>query len=81
MEAPSHHLYDHPLGFVPDHLPQLDFRIRCGKGTYIRSIARDLGIALDSGAFLSSLRREQVGKYTLDSAIKIEEVTSFLTTA
>ena len=32
-QLPTHHLYDHPLGTVPDHLPQLDFRIRCGKGT------------------------------------------------
>ena len=78
-ETPTHHLYDHPLGSVPDHLPQLDFRIRCGKGTYIRSIARDLGLALDSGAFLSALRREQVGEYTLSSAINIDDIPALLT--
>ena len=68
----GHHLYDHPLGTVPDHLPQLDFRIRCGKGTYIRSIARDLGLALGSGAFLSALRRERVGEYSIDQAVSLE---------
>ena len=72
-------LYKHPQGTVPDHLPQLDFRIRCGKGTYIRSIARDLGLALDSGAFLSALRREQVGEYTLSSAINIDDIPALLT--
>ena len=71
-------LYKHPLGTVPDHLPQIDFRIRCGKGTYIRSIARDLGLALDSGAFLSALCREQVGAYTLAEAISPNETDSFL---
>ena len=72
------HLYDHPQGTVPPHLPQLDFRIQCGKGTYIRSIARDLGMALDSGAFLSALRREQVGDYTLSDAVGIDDVEKLL---
>lgn len=73
------HLYKSPLGTVPPELPQIDFRIRCGKGTYIRSIARDLGLALNSGAFLSSLRREQIGDYTLEDAIPIDSITSFFT--
>lgn len=73
------HLYDNPLGIVPEHLPQIDFRIRCGKGTYIRSIARDLGLALDSGAFLSALRREQVGEYTIHDAITLDSISSFFT--
>ena len=77
-EAPLHHLYDHPLGVVPPYLPQVDFRIRCGKGTYIRSIVRDLGVALDSGAFLASLRREQVGEYTLADAIAPDQFSACL---
>ena len=77
-ESDALHLYDHPLGTVPAHLPQLDFRIRCGKGTYIRSIARDLGLALDSGAYLSALRREQIGTYSLADAIALDKVEEFL---
>lgn len=77
-QLPQHHLYDHPLGSVPEHLPQINFRIRCGKGTYIRSIARDLGLALDSGAFLSALRREQVGEYTLTDAVSLDDIHSYL---
>ncbi|MBR3487998.1 MAG: tRNA pseudouridine(55) synthase TruB [Bacteroidales bacterium] len=71
-------LYRHPQGTVPEHLPQINFRIRCGKGTYIRSIARDLGLALDSGAFLSALRREQVGEYTLTDAVSLDDIHSYL---
>ena len=77
-DAPTHHLYDHPQGTIPPHLPQLDFRIRCSKGTYIRSIARDLGLALDSGTFLSALRREQIGSYTLSDAITLDQIATFL---
>lgn len=79
LTSPTKNLYKNPLGEVPKHLPQVDFRIRCGKGTYIRSIARDFGIALGSGAFLSALRREQVGQYTIDQAITIDQVEDFFT--
>lgn len=72
-------LYDNPQGTVPEHLPQVDFRIRCGKGTYIRSIARDFGQALESGAFLSALRREQVGQYSVDQALRLDQIESYLT--
>ena len=73
------HLYDNPLGTVPPHLPQADFRIHCGKGTYIRSLARDLGLALGSGAFLSALRREQIGSYNVADALRLDEVETYLT--
>ena len=75
----AHHLYDNPLGTVPPHLPQADFRIHCGKGTYIRSLARDLGLALGSGAFLSALRREQIGSYSVADALRLDEVETYLT--
>lgn len=74
----ARNLYKNPLGTVPPHLPQADFRIHCGKGTYIRSLARDLGEALGSGAFLSSLRREQVGTYSVSDAISPDQVGPYL---
>lgn len=74
---PGTHLYDRPQCVVPPELPQADFRIKCGKGTYIRSIARDLGLALDSGAFLSALRREQVGRYTLREAVSLDHIAAY----
>lgn len=79
VDLNARHLYDNPLGTVPAHLPQADFRIHCGKGTYIRSIARDLGLALGSGAFLSALRREQIGQYTVADALQLEQVEDYLT--
>ena len=75
---PQKNLYQNPLGEIPGHLPQVDFRIHCGKGTYIRSLARDLGLALGSGAFLSALRRESVGSYSVANALQLDQVESFL---
>ncbi len=74
----KHHLYQTPLGTVPAHLPQADFRIRCGKGTYIRSLARDLGVALGSGAYLSALRREMAGSFTIEHSIQLDQVEVYL---
>ena len=78
ISPPPTHLYQRPLGEVPPQLPQADFRICCGKGTYIRSLARDLGHALGSGAFLSALRRERIGNYTVDQALSLEGVEGYL---
>ena len=47
---------------------QIDIRVRCSKGTYIRSLARDIGEALHSGAHLTALRRTQVGDYRVEEA-------------
>jgi tRNA pseudouridine55 synthase len=51
------------------NLPVLRFRIRCSKGTYIRSIAHDFGKALNSGSHLSSLRRTKIGDYNVNNAV------------
>ncbi len=55
-------------------LPEVTLRIRCSKGTYIRSIAHDLGIALNSRAYLSSLRRTAIGPYNVDDALQVDEL-------
>ncbi len=51
--------------------PKLVIRVRCGKGTYIRSLANDLGISLNSGAHLSGLKRTKIGDYHVNDAEKI----------
>lgn len=51
--------------------PEIDFRVVCSKGTYIRSLARDFGLALHSGAFLSKLERTRIGEYRLENALDI----------
>ncbi len=50
-------------------MPEVDFRIVCSKGTYIRSMARDFGLALNSGAHLTALRRTRIGDYHVDDAM------------
>ncbi len=54
-------------------LPEVDFSVRCSKGTYIRSLAHDFGKALDSGAHLSALRRTAIGEFRVDKALSISE--------
>ena len=49
-------------------LPELDFRVVCSKGTYIRSLAHDFGKALGSGAYLSELRRTKIGDFNVNNA-------------
>jgi tRNA pseudouridine55 synthase len=55
-------------------LPFVYFNIECSKGTYIRSLARDLGEILDCGAYLYKLRREAIGQYSVDDALKVSEI-------
>jgi tRNA pseudouridine55 synthase len=56
----------------------LNFKIQCSKGTYIRSIAHDFGKALQSGAHLSSLRRTAIGTYKVDKALSPESIKKLL---
>lgn len=57
-------------------LPEVDFRIVCSKGTYIRSIARDFGSYLNSGAYLTALCRTRIGEYKLSEAQELEDIIS-----
>ncbi|WP_298238634.1 tRNA pseudouridine(55) synthase TruB [uncultured Algibacter sp.] len=54
-------------------LINIEFRVICSKGTYIRSLANDFGKALKSGAHLSALRRTKIGSFNLDEALSIED--------
>lgn len=56
-------------------LPEISFRIVCSKGTYIRSLARDLGESLGVGAYLSQLCRTRIGNFKLEDALSIDDVT------
>ncbi len=50
-------------------LPEVEFRVVCSKGTYIRSLAHDLGVVLKSGGHLSQLRRTKIGLFNVDKAL------------
>ena len=56
----------------------IDVRVVCSSGTYVRALARDLGAALGVGAYLTSLRRTRVGSYTIDQARTLDELTAEL---
>lgn len=70
-----------------DEIELLDFnplamtmtiRVVCGKGTYIRALARDIGLALGSGAFLTSLRRTRVGEYRIEDCLTLDDFPAWL---
>lgn len=54
-------------------MPEVDFRVVCSKGTYIRSLAYDFGLALNSGAHLTALRRTKIGDYSVVNAFEISK--------
>lgn len=54
--------------------PDLRIKVICGKGVYIRSLARDLGKALGSGAYLAGLERTRVGEFTLAQSVTLEQL-------
>ena len=56
----------------------LSIHVVCGKGTYIRALARDLGRALGSGAYLTALRRTRVGDFTIDKCLDYEQIKEWL---
>jgi tRNA pseudouridine55 synthase len=66
------------LGWTEGDYPELDVAISCGSGTYIRSIARDLGEKLGYGATLSSLRRTYSNGFDLDSSLTFEQVAELM---
>lgn len=61
-------------------LPEVDFRISCSKGTYIRALARDFGTALNSGAHLIALRRTRIGNLRIEDAYSLDGLKAELKT-
>lgn len=54
--------------------PEIDFVLRCTKGTYVRTVAHDLGAKLGCGAYLSALRRTATGKFTIDQCLTLDAI-------
>ncbi|MBN2746868.1 MAG: tRNA pseudouridine(55) synthase TruB [Bacteroidales bacterium] len=68
----------HQFEITKVEMPNIYFEIKCSKGTYIRSIARDLGLALNNGAYLSELRRTAIGSFSVDKALNVEEARQLI---
>ena len=57
---------------------QLSIRVVCGKGTYIRALARDFGRAVNSGAYLTALRRTRVGDVKVENCVDYDQFDTWL---
>ncbi|MGE3802433.1 MAG: tRNA pseudouridine(55) synthase, partial [Candidatus Kapaibacterium sp.] len=62
---------------LAENPPQADFRVVCSKGTYIRSLARDLGEKLGVGGYLLGLRRTRSGEFRVEQGVGIEEIKEY----
>ena len=69
LELPPRQITIHSTEILSFDMPYCTVKIRCGKGTYIRSFAHDLGIVLDSRAHLTELRRTKTGEFSVDDAV------------
>lgn len=73
VELPRRQVTVHALDIVAYDFPRLRVRAHVSSGTYIRSLAVDIGEALGTGAYLSALRRETVGKYKVGQAVRLDD--------
>ncbi len=78
MELKASKVCVHEFVITKEYLPDVDFKIRCSKGTYIRSLARDFGTLLGSGAYLTLLRREKIGVYDVQEAFEVKELCNII---
>jgi tRNA pseudouridine55 synthase len=81
VDIPPREVQVHRFEVNAEALPEVHFLIACSKGTYIRSMARDLGEALGCGAYLNSLCRTHIGPYALTDALQITDFEAALSPA
>jgi len=72
VELKSRKIIISEFEIVKIEMPKFQFRIKCSKGTYIRSIARDFGVILNNGAHLTALRRTKIGEFMVENATSPE---------
>lgn len=78
VELKSKTLVIDELELLECDLPVIKIRVVCSKGTYIRALARDIGVRLKSGAHLIALERTRIGNVTLEMCMSAEEIDDFL---
>ncbi len=69
------HIYEFE---VDGELPDLNFEVKCSKGTYIRTLANDFAKKLESGCYLTELKRTEIGFFNIENAFEIEELKEIL---
>ena len=78
LAAKTVHIDDIELTDFDSEKMQMSIRVQCGKGTYIRSLARDIGKALGSGAYLTALCRTRLGGVSINDCISIDDFPQWL---
>jgi len=78
LDAKPVHIDDIELLWFDPEKMQAQIRVECGKGTYIRALARDIGRALDSGAYLTQLCRTRLGDVRIEDCIKLDDFEQWL---
>lgn len=78
INLPPKRVVIYSIDILSCDLPDVCVRIECGRGTYIRSIARDLGHEIGCGGYLTSLRRVRVGDYDANTALRVEDFGSYV---
>lgn len=73
VAVPSRLIHIMEFEITSINMPDIGFKVRCSKGTYIRSIAHDFGLSLGSGGYLSALRRTKIGPYDVHIAVGPED--------
>ncbi len=73
IKLSGHKIVIYSINILNFQLPYFKVKIKCSKGTYIRALARDIGVSLNSGAHLVELVRSGIGEFKLENAISIEE--------
>jgi len=78
VDMPTSTITIHEIEIVENNFPDIKLRVVCSKGTYIRSLAYDIGKALNSGAHLAGLVRTKIGEFTLDDALDLADFSHML---
>lgn len=78
VEIPTREIRIEEFEITRFELPEVDFRVVCGKGTYIRSLAHDLGKAMESGGYLTALRRTKIGAFDVANSQSISEIEDYI---
>ena len=72
VKMASRKIFIKEIELIKYEWPYLEIKVTCGPGTYIRSLARDIGEKLKIGAYLAELQRTRVGDYTIEQAVDLK---------
>ncbi|MBR3122253.1 tRNA pseudouridine(55) synthase TruB [Candidatus Saccharibacteria bacterium] len=75
FEIPARQVEIYNIEILNYHYPELKIRVHCSSGTYIRTLAEDIGKALKTGAYLTALRRTKIGNYSIENAKPLTDFT------